>query len=137
MIRRPPRSKRTDTLFPYTTLVRSEIDDFGEFADVGIAIADEVDESLDIERERGAFERHGALVVREIIVAIDEDGAVRVAADNLGEAFGGEVGEGEVDRALDLAALECILRAGVEEEGFGFRSEARRVGNGGFSKWRD
>src|SRR3546814_11242480 len=23
MIRRPPRSKRTDTLFPYTTLVRS------------------------------------------------------------------------------------------------------------------
>src|SRR3546814_18800281 len=25
MIRRPPRSTRTDTLFPYTTLVRSEI----------------------------------------------------------------------------------------------------------------
>src|SRR3546814_11780942 len=24
MIRRPPRSKRTDTLFPYTTLVRSD-----------------------------------------------------------------------------------------------------------------
>src|SRR3546814_18538056 len=26
MIRRPPRSKRTDPLFPYTTLVRSLID---------------------------------------------------------------------------------------------------------------
>src|SRR3546814_15041150 len=26
MIRRPPRSKRTDTLFPYTTLFRSHID---------------------------------------------------------------------------------------------------------------
>src|SRR3546814_14240665 len=25
MIRRPPRSTRTDTLFPYTTLIRSEI----------------------------------------------------------------------------------------------------------------
>src|SRR3546814_10558123 len=25
MIRRPPRSKRTDTLFPYTTLFRSEV----------------------------------------------------------------------------------------------------------------
>src|SRR3546814_13610597 len=25
MIRRPPRSTRTDTLFPYTTLVRSEM----------------------------------------------------------------------------------------------------------------
>src|SRR3546814_1440563 len=30
MIRRPPRSTRTDTLFPYTTLFRSETD--GPFA---------------------------------------------------------------------------------------------------------
>src|SRR3546814_6915806 len=28
MIRRPPRSKRTDTLFPYTTLFRSETKTF-------------------------------------------------------------------------------------------------------------
>src|SRR3546814_1555549 len=28
MIRRPPRSTRTDTLFPYTTLFRSQHDDF-------------------------------------------------------------------------------------------------------------
>src|SRR3546814_14749350 len=28
MIRRPPRSTRTDTLFPYTTLFRSPVDDF-------------------------------------------------------------------------------------------------------------
>src|SRR3546814_11513311 len=27
MIRRPPRSTRTDTLFPYTTLFRSELED--------------------------------------------------------------------------------------------------------------
>src|SRR3546814_2161696 len=27
MIRRPPRSTRTDTLFPYTTLFRSEVGD--------------------------------------------------------------------------------------------------------------
>src|SRR3546814_20525225 len=27
MIRRPPRSTRTDTLFPYTTLFRSSVDD--------------------------------------------------------------------------------------------------------------
>src|SRR3546814_10924626 len=26
MVRRPPRSKRTDTHFPYTTLVRSELE---------------------------------------------------------------------------------------------------------------
>src|SRR3546814_16984493 len=28
MIRRPPRSTRTDTLFPYTTLFRSDLEDF-------------------------------------------------------------------------------------------------------------
>src|SRR3546814_15363006 len=28
MIRRPPRSTRTDTLFPYTTLFRSHLSDF-------------------------------------------------------------------------------------------------------------
>src|SRR3546814_15504523 len=28
MIRRPPRSTRTDTLFPYTTLFRSDLPDF-------------------------------------------------------------------------------------------------------------
>src|SRR3546814_779378 len=32
MIRRPPRSTRTDTLFPYTTLFRSTVTDAGEFA---------------------------------------------------------------------------------------------------------
>src|SRR3546814_3760609 len=30
MIRRPPRSTRTDTLFPYTTLFRSEVDDYAD-----------------------------------------------------------------------------------------------------------
>src|SRR3546814_1982368 len=30
MIRRPPRSTRTDTLFPYTTLFRSLLADLGE-----------------------------------------------------------------------------------------------------------
>src|SRR3546814_3588657 len=29
MIRRPPRSTPTDTLFPYTTLVRSDLDETG------------------------------------------------------------------------------------------------------------
>src|SRR3546814_15072023 len=33
MIRRPPRSTRTDTLFPYTTLFRSLLDLCGNFVD--------------------------------------------------------------------------------------------------------
>src|SRR3546814_9476680 len=37
MIRRPPRSTRTDTLFPYTTLFRSiRLDNFGEYANIFI-----------------------------------------------------------------------------------------------------
>src|SRR3546814_11394398 len=32
MIRRPPRSTRTDTLFPYTTLFRSAAEDIGQTA---------------------------------------------------------------------------------------------------------
>src|SRR3546814_19572951 len=34
MIRRPPRSTRTDTLFPYTTLFRSLVRLFGDMDDV-------------------------------------------------------------------------------------------------------
>src|SRR3546814_20695853 len=36
MIRRPPRSTRTDTLFPYTTLFRSERLSGGRYVDVEI-----------------------------------------------------------------------------------------------------
>src|SRR3546814_9173989 len=36
MIRRPPRSTRTDTLFPYTTLFRSDQADQHEGADLGV-----------------------------------------------------------------------------------------------------
>src|SRR3546814_4742325 len=46
MIRRPPRSTRTDTLFPYTTLFRSEseADEDGELAPDGIG--DRAEEQL-------------------------------------------------------------------------------------------
>src|SRR3546814_5080682 len=50
MIRRPPRSTRTDTLFPYTTLFRSRIDQLAE-------------------RAEHVIERHaGIVLVREIQV---------------------------------------------------------------------
>src|SRR3546814_6488849 len=39
MIRRPPRSTRTDTLFPYTTLFRSDClaDQFRDLGDYGVS----------------------------------------------------------------------------------------------------
>src|SRR3546814_17908258 len=38
MIRRPPRSTRTDTLFPYTTLFRSSTSDYDPLGKKGSAI---------------------------------------------------------------------------------------------------
>src|SRR3546814_9293590 len=37
MIRRPPRSTRTDTLFPYTTLFRSNAENAAEHRMIGVA----------------------------------------------------------------------------------------------------
>src|SRR3546814_4901974 len=52
MIRRPPRSTRTDTLFPYTTLFRSHVVVFG-------TQVDRVDHAfLAIEQAAGAGEKH-------------------------------------------------------------------------------
>src|SRR3546814_1647182 len=49
MIRRPPRSTRTDTLFPYTTLFRSNsgvVRRIGQVADKGLIDFDDVDRKL-------------------------------------------------------------------------------------------
>src|SRR3546814_4499713 len=42
MIRRPPGSTRTDTLFPYTTLFRSEAAGVGDLPDVRMVDHDQV-----------------------------------------------------------------------------------------------
>src|SRR3546814_7136899 len=56
MIRRPPRSTRTDTLFPYTTLFRSEADDeIARKRDVGPYAADL------LENAQVAFDRVAAV----------------------------------------------------------------------------
>src|SRR3546814_7953947 len=47
MIRRPPRSTRTDTLFPYTTLFRSVIETEGD--DAAAAKEQEVEEQIEAE----------------------------------------------------------------------------------------
>src|SRR3546814_12582689 len=38
MLRRPPRSKRTDTLFPYTTLFRSKLEHFLAYGVTGTVV---------------------------------------------------------------------------------------------------
>src|SRR3546814_17950416 len=117
MIRRPPRSTRTDTLFPYTTLFRSV---------------------------RGADEPLHQLV-RDIIIFgeelardIEGDAVRAVAGNRLLEAFGDEVERLVPTRALvadhrmEKAAFEANRLAEVRA----LRSEERRVGKEGVSTFR-
>src|SRR3546814_5485053 len=52
MIRRPPRSTRTDTLFPYTTLFRSEVGCAAVQQDVRLASHDAGGRARDVEQHR-------------------------------------------------------------------------------------
>src|SRR3546814_20934149 len=74
MIRRPPRSTRTDTLFPYTTLFRSVA-----FLDLGVAAEDHDADIVGLEVERhalhavGEFDHFAGL---DIVEAVDAGDAV-------------------------------------------------------------
>src|SRR3546814_4535708 len=70
MIRRPPRSTRTDTLFPYTTLFRSgQLDAFG-LAQFGLDrlgdLVQAVDAGPDVVAVLGRFDIVGAGVERRL-----------------------------------------------------------------------
>src|SRR3546814_3333436 len=73
MIRRPPRSTRTDTLFPYTTLFRSGIDVMAGKVPVAVPIACPVVggtvRSVDDARAR-AFPGVRQIVVLDDLVAV-------------------------------------------------------------------
>src|SRR3546814_6795930 len=72
MIRRPPGSTRTDTLFPYTTLFRSDVD--GETHPVGQILHI-------VHRQRHAVERYRALgrQIGRDLVAGDKGKTRRIA----------------------------------------------------------
>src|SRR3546814_4904906 len=89
MIRRPPRSTRTDTLFPYTTLFRSADVHVGELALHQLELADRLTELL-------------ALVhVRHHRVETGRHDAERTAGQH--HAFVVEPGHQHVDAAADAA----------------------------------
>src|SRR3546814_16635714 len=87
MIRRPPRSTRTDTLFPYTTLFRSE----------KLLVVDD------------DYRCTGLITVKDMEKAVnfpdatkDESGRLRVAAAT-------NTGDSGVERAEELIDAECAL----------------------------
>src|SRR3546814_2473009 len=72
MIRRPPRSTRTDTLFPYTTLFRS-----GRGAAVRLAV--ELGDQRRRQRaKRGAFHDRAALAWRQPDAGLDRRAPYRL-----------------------------------------------------------
>src|SRR3546814_9759831 len=86
MIRRPPRSTRTDTLFPYTTLFRS----IGRNYDAGAVAV-------------------GRKIHVTELVAVRRAGAVVVDPDAVEHARYAQ--RGAVERALDAAAETLLVQA--------------------------
>src|SRR3546814_16672 len=63
MIRRPPRSTRTDTLFPYTTLFRSTEIYIGCLGNAGSGPLSDLSETVEITNQRGLHARASAKFV--------------------------------------------------------------------------
>src|SRR3546814_14464614 len=113
MIRRPPRSTRTDTLFPYTTLFRSRACRllllFGELAmRCRCGVNDQAARIADIGEVAQQFDRVHQLHAR-VIAALHAEGE-------------------ESARALGGIFLLQLVRRVVVEARIGNRSEERRVG---------
>src|SRR3546814_3453904 len=102
MIRRPPRSTRTDTLFPYTTLFRSLgklrfgkllpallrlLDPAGLGRPARRLALDLLDHPAGLHRFRPLLENVGVLVAaREVVVALDEEPVLLLLARLVGHA---------------------------------------------------
>src|SRR3546814_2045946 len=83
MIRRPPRSTRTDTLFPYTTLFRSTGFDWPDSEGVYAKIDEEIEEVKDASSEAHREEEIGDLLFAVVNLArhlkMDSEQALRLA----------------------------------------------------------
>src|SRR3546814_18172395 len=84
MIRRPPRSTRTDTLFPYTTLFRSKYERFDAAA------------SVEIEECKKNRWKHSAAN------AFDTDGRVLNIAEYLASSLGRKLSDHEIWKIGEL-----------------------------------
>src|SRR3546814_18748644 len=101
MIRRPPRSTRTDTLFPYTTLFRSNRTTFN-----GVALADGTNATVSIQPGTSAGET--------VDVTLSDLTAATLAIDalDIGSAGDADAAMTAIDAALDtVTTARTTLRA--------------------------
>src|SRR3546814_11945111 len=131
MIRRPPRSTRTDTLFPYTTLFRSL--DVGEGVRAAF-LADEQRVALGVVARAVGGSRHLDQAAVGVLAAVGADALADDLAlgaladvDHLGAGVGLLAVVGERDR------VELAGRVVAQQHA---RSEARRVGKAWVSTCR-
>src|SRR3546814_9549942 len=107
MKRRPPRSTRTDTLFPYTTLFRS-----GAVAGVGDAVQED---DLAVDRDEGEILVGAAVAtfgVEEVVGQLDVVTGLQVQRPLDRRAEGGVVAvEGALDGGLVQRAAGQLGRA--------------------------
>src|SRR3546814_20273155 len=94
MIRRPPRSTRTDTLFPYTTLFRSRVVAEHHAADAAVGIAQQ--RAGPASAARAAADR-GAADADSAGGHLDFHALARGAGDAAGDEDEGALGDGEVE----------------------------------------
>src|SRR3546814_17679128 len=126
MIRRPPRSTRTDTLFPYTTLVRRSSDlPGGEVEHAGVQRRPDAEAGIEAAGEGGdegllatvpallfpgvAAAHRQRQLVGELVVALGEHGG-RPRLLRIAEKIGGVVPCGEGKRRRDQVLEAQALR---------------------------
>src|SRR3546814_1041787 len=112
MIRRPPRSTRTDTLFPYTTLFRSR--HLQRLAVVALAVA-HVAGDVDIRQEVHLDLQHAVALIGLAPPALDVEGeAPRLVSARLRFRQAGEpvadVGEGAGRSEEHTSELQSLMR---------------------------
>src|SRR3546814_16866555 len=118
MIRRPPRSTRTDTLFPYTTLFRSEWP--GKILVKGIMDADDALAAFKAGADGISISNHGGVQLDSAQSAIAALAEIADRVAGMGEILidsGARSGHDGL-KALALGARPCLLgRASDRERG--------------------
>src|SRR3546814_18498635 len=106
MIRRPPRSTRTDTLFPYTTLFRADTPRASRH--LGDQIGPEVVENL---VERGGHRRQRRQMFDQPVATIDGVAGLDRLPILVGDGPGGEIAFAVGERLTELHR-EAVLKVG-------------------------
>src|SRR3546814_14355947 len=125
MLRRPPRSTRTDTLFPYTTLFRSEVAAELKLPIIALGGSSKITDPVD-DKRRWVFKtpQSDSLIVNAMVAHMKKTGIKSAAFIGFNDAYG----DGWVTEFTAAFKAQGIKFVAVERYA---RTEARkRVGWG-------